>query len=111
MKPNSKMVLNISCYGLLSSLKVKKFLGVSISKERNLVVAERFLAKFVIEYDKYPVSTDRVLGIHKLVIFLKLKHHLQPSYEKRIIEGDIQNINVKLNVLMIIFQIEERNAN
>lgn len=76
-----------------------------------MFVAERFLSKVVIEYNKYPVSTDRVLGIHKLVIFLKLKHHLQPSYEKRIIEGAIQNIKVKLNVLMIIFHVEERNAN
>jgi hypothetical protein len=76
-----------------------------------LFVAKRFLSKVVIEYDKYLVSTYRVLGFHRLVIFFSLKHHLQPSYEKRIIDEAIQNIKVKLNVLMIIFHVVEKNAN
>jgi putative transposase len=37
--------------------KDKEILSISISKERNMFVAERFLSNLLKEYDKYPVST------------------------------------------------------
>jgi putative transposase len=38
--------------------KNKRILAQSISKERNMFVAERFLSKAIEEYGKHPVSTD-----------------------------------------------------
>ena len=43
----------------------KEILGMSISKERNMFVAERFISEVVDEHGKHLVSTDMVvLGIH-----------------------------------------------
>jgi putative transposase len=48
----------------------KVILGIRISFERTMLVAERFLKALVIEYGKHPVSTDMVEhGTHKLVDF------------------------------------------
>ncbi len=46
--------------------ETKNIFGISISKERNMiVVAERFLSNVIKEYGEHPVSTDmEVLGIH-----------------------------------------------
>jgi putative transposase len=35
-----------------------QILAVSISKERNMFVAERFLLEIIKDYGKHPVSTD-----------------------------------------------------
>ena len=47
--------------------KNKQILALSISKERNMFVAERFLLTVVKEYGKYPVSTEGGTCIHKPV--------------------------------------------
>ena len=49
----------------------KVILGIRISFEITMLVAERFLKALVIEYGKHPLSTDMVLehGTHKLVDF------------------------------------------
>ena len=45
--------------------ETKNILGISISKERNMFVAEHFLSNVIKEYGEHPVSTDmEVLGIH-----------------------------------------------
>ena len=52
--------------------KNKEILGISISKERNMFVAERFLSKIVEKYGDHPVSTDGgtwYLSIHKRASF------------------------------------------
>ncbi len=36
----------------------KKILGISISKEQNMFVAERFISDVVEEHGKHPISTD-----------------------------------------------------
>ena len=46
-----------------------QFLAQTISKERNMFVAERFLSDIVRDYGKHAVSTEEVLGIHKPVNF------------------------------------------
>jgi putative transposase len=46
----------------------KLILGIRISFERSILVAERFLQELVRRYGKHPVSTDMVgHGIHMLV--------------------------------------------
>ena len=48
----------------------KVILGIRISFERTMLVAEKFLKALVRKYGKHPLSTDMVeRGIHKLVDF------------------------------------------
>jgi putative transposase len=72
--------------------KNKRILAQSISKERNMLVAEHFLSKVIEEYGKHPVSTDGGTWYPQACRFLKLKHHLHSSYEKSLIERTIQYI-------------------
>ncbi|HET6591114.1 MAG TPA: DDE-type integrase/transposase/recombinase [Candidatus Nitrosocosmicus sp.] len=37
----------------------RQILAVSVSKERNMFVAERFLSNVVRRYGKHPISTDK----------------------------------------------------
>jgi putative transposase len=70
-------------------------LGIRISFERTMLVAERFIQKLATEYGKHPVLlTAAVLGIHPQACkFLRLgHHHLHSSFEKSIIERTIQYI-------------------
>ena len=61
----------------------KRIVGITISKERNMfVVAERLLSKIVVEYGKYPVSSDGGTWYPQACRFLNLKHHLHSSFEK-----------------------------
>ena len=72
--------------------ETKNILEISISKERNMFVAEHFLSDVVNEYGQHPVSTDGGTWYLKACQFLKLKHHLHSSYEKSIIERTMQYI-------------------
>src|SRR6476646_6585739 len=72
--------------------KDKEILSISISKERNMFVAERFLSNLLKEYGKYPVSTDGGTWYPQACRFLKLQHHIHSSYEKSVIERTIQYI-------------------
>ena len=65
--------------------KDKEILAISISKERNMFVAERFLSNIVHEYGKHPVSTDGGTWYPQACRFLKTKHHTHSPYEKSII--------------------------
>jgi putative transposase len=50
--------------------ETKNIFGISISKERNMFVAERFLSNVIKEYGEHPVSTDmEALGIHQHASF------------------------------------------
>ena len=62
--------------------KDKEILSISISKERNMFVAERFLANLLKEYGKHSVSTDGGTWYPMACRFLKLRHHLHSPLEK-----------------------------
>src|SRR5215210_4027129 len=48
--------------------KNKEIIGITISKERNMFIAERFISGLIKIHGPHPVSTDgEVLGIHRLV--------------------------------------------
>jgi len=49
---------NIFGYGVAIELENKKILGFSVSKERNMLIAEQFISKLVKTYGPHPVSTD-----------------------------------------------------
>ena len=65
-------------------------LGIYISEERNMLIAEKFIRSLVSNYGKHPISTDGGTWYPQACKFLKLKHHLHSLYEKSIIERTIQ---------------------
>jgi putative transposase len=67
-------------------------LALSISKERNMLIAERFLSSIVGDYGKKIISTDGGTWYPQACRFLKLKHHLHSPLEKSLIERTMQYI-------------------
>jgi len=70
--------------------KDKEILSMTISKEKNVLVAERcFLSKVIEGHDKHSVSTsddgEWTWYPPQACTFLNLKHHLHSSFEKSII--------------------------
>jgi putative transposase len=70
----------------------KTVLGVRISLERNMFVAEQFLKNLANEYGKHPLSTDGGTWYSQACKFLKIKHHIHLSHERSIIERTIQYV-------------------
>ena len=62
MKHKLKLVLNWYGFGFAIEPKYKEILSITISKERNMFVAEWFLSNIVKEYGQHPVSIDGALG-------------------------------------------------
>ena len=73
-------------------LESKEIVGCSISKERNMLIAESFISKLVKAYGPHPVSTDGGTWYPQACGFLGLKHHIHSPYEKSIIERTMQYI-------------------
>ena len=69
-----------------------QFLAQTISKERNMFVAERFLSDIVRDYGKHAVSTDGGTWYPQACEFLKIQHHVHSSIEKSLIERKMQYI-------------------
>ena len=67
-------------------------LGIRISIERTMLVAERFLQELIRKYGKQSISTDGGTWYPQACRFLELQHHLHSSHEKSIIERTIQYI-------------------
>jgi putative transposase len=68
-------------------------LGIHISIERNMLVAEQFIQKLATEYGKHPVRTDSGGAWYPQTCkFLRLEHHLHSSFENSIIERTIQYV-------------------
>ena len=70
----------------------KTILGISISIERNMLIAEQFIRSLVRRYGKCNISTDGATWYPQACRFLKLKHHVHSFYEKSIIERTIQYV-------------------
>ena len=70
----------------------REILSFYTSKERNMLVAERFLSNVIKEYGKYPISTDGGTWYPQACQFLKLRRHIHSSFEKSIIERTMQYI-------------------
>ena len=70
----------------------RQILALTVSKERNMFVAERFMSDLVKGFGKHPVSTDGGTWYPMACRFLGLKHHNHPLYEKSIIERKMQYI-------------------
>jgi len=72
--------------------KYRQILAQTITQERNIFVAERFLSGVVRDYGKHPVSTDGGTWYPMACQFLRLDHHVHSPLEKSLIERTMQYI-------------------
>ena len=63
----------------------RSVLGIHISRERNMFVAEQFIRSLVEKYGKHVVYTDGGTWYPQACNFLNLKHYLHSSLEKSLI--------------------------
>ena len=70
----------------------RRILALDISKERNMLIAERFIAGLVRAHGKHLVSTDGGTWYPQACRFLHLKHHIHSPFEKSLIERTMQYI-------------------
>ncbi len=87
-----KIGIELIWFWVVIEPKDKVILSFDISKERNMLVAERFLSHIIKEYGEHPVSTDGGTWYPQACKFLKLNHHIHSPFEKSIIERTMQYI-------------------
>ena len=61
-------------------------LGIYISEERNMLVAEKFIRSLVEKYGRHPVYTDGGTWYPEACYVIGLKHHLHSPFEKSLME-------------------------
>jgi putative transposase len=88
----------------------REILAQRISKERNMLIAERFISNLVRIHGKHPVSTDGGTWYPMACKFLKLNHHIHSSYEKSIIERTMQCIKDRIECFDDYFPCKLRNC-
>jgi putative transposase len=104
------VVLNSSGCGLAVEPDNSEILALSISKERNMFVDERFIRGLVKIQGKHPVSTDGGTLDPMASRFLNLDHHIHPSYEKSIIERTMRSIKDRTENFDDYFQCRIKNC-
>jgi putative transposase len=72
--------------------KNRRILALNISKERNMLIAEKFLSGLVKVHGKHSVSTDGGTWYPMACRFLNLNHHIHSPLEKSLIERTMQYI-------------------
>jgi putative transposase len=68
----------------------RTILGIHISNERNMFVAENFIRSLIDKYGKHTVYTDGGTWYPEACKILRLKHNLHSSLEKNLIERVVQ---------------------
>ncbi len=90
--------------------KNMEILALTISKERNMFVAEHFLSDIIQEYGKHSVSTDGGTWYPQACRFLKLKHHIHSPREKILVEMMIQYIKDRTEIFDDYFPCKLKNC-
>jgi putative transposase len=72
-------------YGSIEPIH-KSVLGIYISEERNMFVAENFIRSLVEKYGRHTVYTDGGTWYPQACNFLHLKHRLHSPLEKSLID-------------------------
>jgi putative transposase len=85
MKLLSRLVTNISGYGFVEPVH-SSVLGIYISEERNMLVAEKFIRSLVDKYGKHTVYTDGGTWDDEACNVLRLKHYLHSPFQKSLME-------------------------
>ena len=88
----------------------REILALSISKERNMLIAERFLSGLVRVHGKHPISTDGGTWYPMACRLLKLKHHLHSSPEKSLAERTMQHIKDRTECFDGYFPCQKANC-
>lgn len=70
----------------------RTILGIRISIERNMFVAERFIQSLIRRYGRHNISTDGGTWYPQACRFLNVKRHNHSSIEKSFIERTIQYV-------------------
>ena len=71
--------------------KAKEMRGISMSNERNMLIAERFILSLINKCGKRPVSKGGGgTWYPQACRFLDTQHHIHSSYEKSLMERSIQ---------------------
>lgn len=79
----------------------RTILGINISNERNMFVAENFIRSLVDKYGRHTVYTDGGTWYPQARVFLHLKHRLHSPLEKSLIERVIQYFKDRTESFMI----------
>jgi len=90
--------------------KNKQILALTISMERNMLIAERFISGLVRIRGKHPVSTDGGTWYPQACRFLNLDHHIHSPYEKSIIERTMQYIKDRTEGFDDYFPCRKKNC-
>ena len=89
----------------------RNILTLSISKERNMLIAERFISDLAKVHGKHPVSTDGGTWYPQACRYLKLRHHhIHSSWEKSLIERTIQYVKDRTECFDDYFPCRLRNC-
>jgi putative transposase len=88
----------------------KQILAPSISKERNMLIAERFISGLVKIHGNHPVYTDGGTWHPQACKFLRLKHHLHSSFEKNPIKKTMQCIKDRTEGIDYYFSCRMKNC-
>ena len=88
----------------------RQILALTISKERNMFVAERYLSDLVEVHGKHPVSTDGGTWYPMACRFIGLEHHIHSPYEKSIIERTMQYIKDRTESFDDYFPCRRKNC-
>ncbi len=91
--------------------KDREILALTISKERNMFVAERFIAGLVKTHGKHAVSTDGGTWYPQACRFLKIGHHLHSTFEKSIIERTMQYLKDRTESFDDYFPCKKKKCN
>ncbi|MDN5867254.1 MAG: DDE-type integrase/transposase/recombinase [Candidatus Nitrosocosmicus sp.] len=73
-------------------LKSREIFVPNISKERNMLITERFISSLVKIHGKHPISTDGGTWYPQACRFLNIDLHIHSSLKKRLIERTMQYI-------------------
>ena len=70
-------------------------LGIYISEERTIIIAEKFIRSLVSKYGKYTVYTDGGTWYDAACNVIGLKHYVHSSIEKSLMERVNQYLKVR----------------
>ncbi len=79
------MVANNTGYGFVLN-QYTVLLGIYISEERNMFVAEKFIRSLVQKYGKHTVFTDGGTWYDEACEVIGLKHYLHSPFQKSLME-------------------------
>jgi len=88
----------------------RQILAQTITQDRNMLIAERFLSGVVRDYGKHPVSTDGGTWYPMACKFLKLKHHIHSFLEKSLVERTMQYIKDRTECFDDYFPCRQKNC-